>query len=244
MKEKEKTERIPVLGIGFDSCTEEEAAEIILGKISSRKGPFTVYTPNPLIVMKARKNPEYADILRRAGLSLADGIGIVRKARRLGTPLPGRCTGIGTAEKVISGLSASGGTLYILGGAPGRAEKACENLSRTYPGICIAGFRDGYFSDDEENGICRDISEKNPDLLCICLGAVKQESFADRNLSSLHCGALMCIGGSADVWSGHVKRAPAFFRKTGLEWLYRMFREPRRFRDLFTLIRFCFAKQG
>ena len=229
---------IKVLGINFDAVTKSEAAARIFAA-SQRKSdlPFTVVTPNPIMVMNAQDNDLLFSALSSADLVLADGIGIISAAKRMGTPLPERVTGIDTAYSVIEKLAEVGGSIYLLGAKPGVAEKAAKKLTESFPSLHIAGTHHGYFEDDEK--ILSDIKEKSPDLLAVCLGSPRQEIWVHRNKEKLSgVGAVMCLGGVLDVWSGTIARAPKIFIKLRLEWLWRMLREPKRFKELPKMIKF------
>ena len=230
--------RIKVLGVNFDAVTKDTASARIFAACRDRcEAPFTVVTPNPLIVMNAQGSSELFSALLSADLSLADGVGIVSAAKRLGTPLPERVTGIDTGYAVLERLAKIGGSVYLLGAKPGVADKAAKKLTEKLPCLRIVGTHHGYFDKDEE--IISDISEKKPDLLIVCLGSPRQEIWAHKNLERLAgIGAIICLGGALDVWSGNVGRAPKLFIKMRLEWLWRMLREPKRIKELPKMIRF------
>ena len=230
--------RINILNILFDSTTASKASEQIFNACQQKRAlPLTVVTPNPIMVMNAQDNDLLFSALTYADLSLADGIGIISAAKRMGTPLPERVTGIDTADSVIEKLAEVGGSVYLLGAKPGVAEKAAEKLTESFPSLRIAGTHHGYFEDDEK--ILSDIKEKSPDLLAVCLGSPRQEIWVHRNKEKLSgVGAIICLGGVLDVWSGNIKRAPKLFIKLRLEWLWRMLREPKRFKELPKMIKF------
>lgn len=234
--------RTEILGIPVDGITENEASALIFDRINGRSPdapPYCVVTPNPLMIMESRKNSALRNGLLLADLSLPDGNGLVSAAKRAGTPLPGRTTGIGTAEKVIEKLAETKGSVYILGALPGRADEAAGRLAARFPGLVIAGTRDGYFDAAAEKAAAAEISRGHPDLLCVCMGGARQTSFVFDNLKTLSgVGCAMGLGGSADVWSGKIRRAPRFFIKIRAEWLWRMLAEPRRFSGLGKLIAF------
>ena len=237
-REAKMGSQIQVLGINFDAVTKSEASARIFAASQSKSDlPFTAVTPNPLMLMNAQGNPDLFAALSNADLSLADGIGIISAAERLGAPLPERVTGIDTAYEVLKMLANKGGRIYLLGGKPGVAEKAKMMFREYLPGLNVVGTRHGYFDDDSE--IINDIAEKSPDLLAVCLGSPRQEIWVHRNKEKLSgVGAIMCLGGALDVWSGTVKRAPEFFINMRLEWLWRMMREPKRFAALPKMIKF------
>ena len=227
-----------ILGIQFNNITLREAAEIIFSACKSNNvRPFTVVTPNPIMVMNAQDNDDLYSALTYADLSLADGIGIISAAKRMGTPLPERATGIDTAYSVLERLAGIGGRIYLLGGKPGIAEKAGMVIKEHLPGLSIVGTHHGYFDDDIE--LIKDIAEKSPDLLAVCLGSPRQEIWVYQYKEKLSgVGAVMCLGGALDVWSGTIARAPKIFIKLRLEWLWRILREPKRFKELPKMIKF------
>ena len=227
-----------ILGIKFNNITLREAAEILFSACKSNNvRPFTVVTPNPIMVMNAQDNDLLFSALTYADLSLADGVGIISAAKRMGTPLPERMTGIDTAYSVIEKLAEVGGSIYLLGAKTGVAEKAAKKLTESFPSLHIAGTHHGYFEDDEK--ILSDIKEKSPDLLAVCLGSPRQEIWVYENKEKLSgIGAVICLGGALDVWSGNIKRAPSFFIKLHLEWLWRMLLEPKRMKELPKMLKF------
>lgn len=217
--------RIDVLGVGFDSITMDQAlAESV--RLLGTEGAHYVVTPNPEIVEVCRTDPEALEAVNGADLVLADGIGVIYGAKILGTPLKERVTGIGFAQSLMAWMAGSGKSLYLLGAKPGVAEKAAENLRGQYPGLRIAGTHDGYFQEDEAAAAA--IRASGADVAFICLGAPKQEKWMRRYGGETGARLLVGLGGCLDVFSGQVRRAPEVFQKLGLEWLYRLAKEPRR----------------
>lgn len=217
--------RIDVLGVSFDDLTMDEAVEIALGFMQERRACYAC-TPNPEIVMAAKGDAALRAALSGAELVLADGVGITKAAAMLGTPLKSRVPGIDFASNVISRLAQRGGSVYLLGAKPLVAEAAAEKLTQTYPGIVIAGTNDGYFTDDAP--VIEKINAASPDFLMVCLGSPKQELWMSANAGWLSCGLMAGLGGSLDVLAGNVQRAPETWRRLGLEWLYRVIKEPKR----------------
>ena len=146
--------------------------------------------------------------------------------------------GIGYA--VLEKLSKKEGSVYLFGSKPGVAELAGENITKKYPGIKIAGYSDGYFNEEKEKTIIANIKRCNPDLVFVCLGAPKQENWIAAHRDELPNAVYMGIGGSLDVFAGTVKRAPEFYTKHGIEWLYRLAKQPSRFVRMLDLPRFGF----
>jgi N-acetylglucosaminyldiphosphoundecaprenol N-acetyl-beta-D-mannosaminyltransferase len=229
---------ISIFGVSFDAVNKDEASEHIFTAIQNKnRTPLTVVTLNPIMVMNAQKNDVLFSALSSADLSLADGVGIISAAKRMGAPLPERVTGIDTAYSVLEKLAEVGGSVYLLGAKPGVAEKAAERLTETLPSLRIVGMHHGYFEDNEK--IVSDIKEKSPDLLAVCLGSPRQEIWAHENKVKLSgVGAILCLGGALDVWAGNIKRAPSLFIKLHLEWLWRMLLEPKRMKELPKMVKF------
>ena len=237
--------RIKILDIGFDRTTLCEASERIFTAIQNKGDvPFTVVTPNPIMVMTAREDKELFSALSSTDLSLADGIGVISAAKRLGTPLPERVTGIDTGYDVLKKLAEIGGSIYLLGAKLGVAEKATEKLTEKLPGLRVVSTHHGYFDSNKE--IITNIKEKKPDLLIVCLGSPRQEIWVYENKEMLSgVGAIMCLGGALDVWAGNVKRAPTLFIKLRLEWLWRMICEPKRMKNLPLMFKFqCLTRKS
>ena len=217
--------RIDVLGVGFDNLTLEEAVEAGMDLVRT-PGAHYVVTPNPEIVEVCREDPAVMDIVNRADLALADGIGVIKGAAMLGTPLKGKVPGIEFAAGLLGKLAKEGRSVYLLGAKPGVAELAGKRLSGQYPGLKIAGTHDGYFQEDAP--VVEDIRASGADVVLVCLGAPKQEKWMAKNGADTGAHLLCGLGGSLDVFAGVVERAPKFWCDHGLEWLYRLLKEPRR----------------
>ena len=217
--------RTDVLGVGFDDLTMDEAVAAAL-KLMNRRAAGYACTPNPEIVMAARENASLAAALKAADLVLADGVGITKAAQLLRTPLKGRVPGIDFAQRVAAALAERGGSVFLFGAKPGVAEAAAEKLRAEYPGLVIAGTADGYFTDDKP--VVEAINAAGPDFVMVCLGSPKQELWMAEHAGKISCGLMAGLGGSLDVLAGNVQRAPEAWRKLGLEWLYRVIKEPKR----------------
>lgn len=214
-----------VLGIQFDNLTREEARQA--GRELLRGSDFHyVVTPNPEFLLAAEKDLEFQKILNRADLVLPDGIGVVYSAKILGTPLKERVAGFDFACDMLEELNELGGRLYLLGAKPGVAEEAAAKIVEQHPKIVICGTHDGYFK--ESDPVAREVAAAQPDLLFVCLGAPKQEKWMAKNGTATGARLLCGLGGSLDVFAGVVERAPKFWTDHGLEWFYRLCKEPRR----------------
>ncbi len=214
-----------ILGIQFDNLTQQEAAQRGAELLAEDKFHYVV-TPNPEFILACEKDPVFRDILNKADLVLPDGIGVVYSAKILGTPLKERVPGVEFAEDMLACLNETDGRLYLLGAKPGVAEQAGARILERYPNIVLCGTRDGYFHDEPD--VLLQVAAARPDLIFVCLGAPKQEKWMAR--WGAHTGARLAIGlgGCLDVFAGNVERAPELWQKLGLEWAYRLKKEPRR----------------
>ena len=218
-----------MLGVGFDDLTRENAIELCKKLIDEHRAAYMA-TPNPEIVMAAWENGELMDALADADLVIPDGIGVVKAAKILGTPLKERLPGIEIGEAILRYLAESGKSAFLLGAKPGVAELAAEQIKKKYPGINICGTNDGYFKEDAP--VVAKINAARPDFLMVCLGAPKQEIWMSRNAPMLDVGLMAGLGGSLDVFAGTVERAPKVWQELNLEWLYRCIKEPWRFKRI------------
>jgi N-acetylglucosaminyldiphosphoundecaprenol N-acetyl-beta-D-mannosaminyltransferase len=187
-----------------------------------------VVTLGAEMAMLARRDPSYRDLVNAADLVVPDTIGVVYAARLLGCRMPQRVPGIELVERLCAECARLGLPIFLLGGAAGVAEGAAAALQTRYSGLSIAGTQHGYFEDRDSATIASRIASSGARLLLVALGFPRQEFWVRDHASEL--GALTCIGvgGSLDVISGRTARAPEVARRLGLEWLYRLVREPRR----------------
>lgn len=217
--------RVDVLGVAFDNVTLDEAVDRAMALLE-QEGPHMAATPNPEIVQCAQKDRELSDILAGADLVLPDGIGIVQAAKILGRPLKGRVPGIDFAAALMDKMAEAGKRLFLLGAAPGVAEQAAANLQADHPGLVVCGVHDGYFKEDEP--VVQKIRDARADVVFVCLGFPKQEKWIAAHGADTGARLLIGLGGSLDVFAGKVERAPEGFQKLGLEWLYRLMKQPSR----------------
>jgi N-acetylglucosaminyldiphosphoundecaprenol N-acetyl-beta-D-mannosaminyltransferase len=220
--------------LGVNVCCENE--EMIFDNIDSiikNKKPSFIVAINPEKIMKAACDENLMKLLNSAAIQIPDGIGIVIASRIKGGKIKKRITGIDLMEKIIRRASQKSYRVFLLGAKPGTADEAAKILSHKYPGLRIAGVMDGYFKDDNE--AVSKITDAKPDILFVAMGSPKQEYWITKNMEKLKVPLCMGIGGSLDVISGNVKRAPEFMRKSGLEWLYRLFKEPWRYKRMAVL---------
>ncbi len=222
-----------IMGVRFHAVTLNEAVDYAMNRIHMKKKGYIV-TPNPEIVYLTLDDPAFRSLINGAALVLPDGIGIIYAAKILGKALFGRVTGIDFADLLMHRLAQEGLRLFLLGAKPGVAELAAENLQKKHPGLIISGCKDGYFQDSQE-AVDAINAAGGAEVVFVCLGAPKQEHFMAEQLDKLDASLLCGLGGSLDVFAGTVKRAPAIFSKLGLEWFYRLYKEPWRFRRMLKL---------
>ena len=223
--------KIDILGVAFDALTLNEAAERADALMLAGNGG-SIVTANPEIVLRCQKDAAYAAAVNGAQLVLADGVGDLYAAKILRTPLPERVAGSDLVPRLIERLAARGGSVYLYGAKPGVAQRAGEALTGAYPGLRIAGTENGYISD--ETALFAALEREKPDLLLLGLGAPRQELWMARSRRSVNA-VMIGVGGFLDVLAGDIPRAPEAWRRLGLEWLYRLLREPRRIKRMIRL---------
>lgn len=231
-------DKVNILGVQVDMVNIRQAADRIMQFFNEPK-VHKVYTPNSEIIMAAYKDESFRELLNNAELLTADGIGVVYASKILKKPIAERAAGYDIACDVLDRIKGTSHSVFLFGGKPGVAEIAKENLEKKYPGIKIAGMRNGYFKPEEEPEIVKEINESGADLLFVCLGAPKQEQWLARNAESLtDVRVAMGIGGSLDVFAGTAMRAPKFYCDHGLEWFYRLMKQPSRAGRMLALPKF------
>ncbi len=229
-----------ILGIRVDNLDMVQAL-CRVHEFMGANTPGQIITLNAEILYNARRLPEFKEIIEKADLVTPDGSGIVWAAKKLGEPLKERVTGIDLMTEICRQAAPNSWPVYLLGGRPGIAQAAAENLEKLFPGIEIAGFRDGYFNPEEESSVVEEINASGAKILFAALGAPKQEFWLNSQKNTLNAKVLMGVGGSLDVLSGQVKRAPLIFQKLGIEWLWRLLLQPWRIKRALVLPKFMLA---
>lgn len=230
----EKPPSVIVGDIPVDRLRMDEAVQWIVRRLDDRqaRSPMMIMCPNAQLVTLARSNMRFRRALWSAHLNVPDGISVVLAARFLGMRISQRVPGGELMERLCAECSSHGFTVFFLGGLPGAAHLAAQHLKRNYPGLHVVGcccppygFEN---SPDETRAVRRQIAEQAPDVLFIAFGAPKQELWLHENCAALPIGAAVTVGGALDTCAGLRKRAPRWTHDIGLEWLYRLVREPRR----------------
>lgn len=197
--------------------------------------PKMIFTPNPEFVMLALKDAKFMQILNESDLNIADGIGVVIGSKMLGTPLRERVAGYDLTQRIFSVIKNTKKTVYFLGSSEENVKKAKENMEKKYRGLKIIGYHNGYFTDEQDNIIIEEINSLKPDLILVGLGCPRQEKWIYENREKINTKVMIGVGGSFDVMSGNVKRAPKIFIKLNLEWFYRLITQPTRFKRMLKL---------
>ena len=234
---KFREDKINILGVWVDKLSMNGALERLM-EFLEEDAPHAVYTPNSEIIMRAYRDEKFLSVINSAEMVTPDGIGVVYASKILKDPLSERVGGYDLSERLIKRISDGSHSLYFFGGKPGVAEQAKARLCEKYPKLRVVGCSDGYFDAAKEAKIIEDIKEKKPDILFVCLGAPKQEEWILKHKAELGVKVLMGIGGSLDVYAGVAERAPLSFQKLGLEWLYRLMKEPKRIWRMMDLPKF------
>lgn len=247
-------DRINIRSVEFDNVNMDEALAICEKLIAESRPAdgadkvisHRIHTPNAEIVQMCVENPEKRELINSADLVIPDGAGVVLAAKILGKPLEkGKVAGIELCENLVRLSGEKGWKIFLLGSKPDAgngksvAETAKDNLLQKYPDANIIATRDGYFKDDGE--VIDMVNASGADILFVCLGVPKQEEWMYAHRNELQVALMGGFGGSLDVFAGTVNRAPKFFIKLNLEWLYRLLKEPWRIGRMMKLPKFIFG---
>lgn len=232
-------EKISIYKTAYDNVTLSEAATLARELMEEEKNHIVV-TPNAEIAYLAANDDRLGQTINAADIVVADGVGVVLASKIYGTPVKQKVAGVELGEEVLKFASDEKIPVFFLGAKPGVAELAAARMSEKYINLNFVGLRDGYFEDSEE--VVDEINRSGAKILFVCLGAPKQELWAAKYQESLENVRLtLCLGGALDSYAGTVKRAPEIWIKLGLEWLYRLIKEPRRFKRMLALPKYMFA---
>ncbi len=230
--------RISILGVYVHAVTMGEALRVVEAMTVSDE-PHQVVTVNPEFIMTAQRYHEFKEVLNNAALSFADGIGVVWASRLLGCPIRERVPGVEMFEHLVAMAAERGLRVFLLGAATGIAEQASRVLQQRYPGLFVSGTFAGSPKPEDDSAICEMIERAKPDFLFVAYGAPYQDLWIARNQPRLHMRVAMGVGGTFDFIVGKARRAPKVLRVIGLEWLYRLMREPWRWKRQLALPRFA-----
>jgi len=230
---------VPIFGLPISKMDMAETVEYLARRIEARR-PTQVITGNPIMVMAALERPDYYRVMEQADLIVPDGAGLVWASRVAGDPAPERVAGFDLMHELLREGERRRWSAYLLGARQDVVEEVARRLAERYPLVRIAGFRNGYFGPEEDAGVVAAVREAAPDLLFVARDALTtQEPWIARHRHELGVPLMMGVGGSFDVIAGRTKRAPVAFQKLGMEWLYRLLRQPSRAGRMAALPRFA-----
>lgn len=219
--------RIQLMGCSVDNLNMEETLQVIDGFIRSGQ-PHQHVVVNVDKIVKAQHDPELRQIINECALINADGMPVVWASRWLGTPLKERVAGVDLFEALMKRAAQTGWRVYLLGARNEVVQGVKSLYEAKYPGLTVAGARDGYWKAGDDEEVAAHIAESRPDILFVAISSPKKEQFLGRYQAQMKVPFAMGVGGTFDVAVGKVKRAPLWMQKSGLEWFYRFLQEPRR----------------
>lgn len=232
-------DEVNILGLDFNNLTFKEFEDELIHRINEHTSTMIV-TANPEIVMAANENPKFMELIHHsADLVSADGTGIVLAGKILKTPIKERVTGYDLFKWLIEFANSQKLRIYLIGAKPEVIALVQAKIQKEFPGISLVGAEDGYFKDDLAT-VAKRIEKTSPDMVFTAIGYPRQEELIAIMRSDNLPAVMMGIGGSFDVFSGQVKRAPEVFQKTHLEWFYRLLKDPSRFKRMGALPKFVF----
>jgi N-acetylglucosaminyldiphosphoundecaprenol N-acetyl-beta-D-mannosaminyltransferase len=233
-----RRETVRILGVPVDNVSANDVLRFVAERIAARS-PAQIATINAEYIMHALGNPAFMAVLRGAELRTPDGMGVVWAARRRGCPIAGRVGGSDLIWTVASQAAALGHRLFLLGGAAGVAERAAQVLVQHYPELTVAGTHSGSPRPEDDEGQKKLIRAARPDIVLVAFGAPQQDLWIGRMKEALNVPIVMGVGGAFDYVAGVAKRSPRWMQDAGLDWLYRLVRQPWRWRRMAVLPRFA-----
>lgn len=224
---------IELLGVKICNIDMNETLDAIEAFIQHGQ-PRLIVTADATGLVIAANDPEFKTLVNAADLVTPDGAGVLWAARRKGTPLKERVSGVDLVERCVQ----KGHRVAFIGGKPGIAQAAADNLNAQYPGAQIVAALDGYFPPEQEEAVAQTLAEAKPQILFVGMGMPRQERFIQRNMLAIGAAVNAGVGGSFDVFAGAIKRAPRWMQRWSLEWLWRMIQDPSKIKKVSNLPRF------
>jgi len=219
--------RIHLFGCPIDALNMDQTISRIEEFIKNKKSRQHVVV-NVAKMVEVRNDPNLREIISSCDLINADGMPIVWASKLLGNPLPCRVAGVDLFQGLIRICAEKGYRPFFFGAREWVVEKVVDEFKARYPQLNVAGFRNGYYSEDEESGIAEMIRDSKADILYVGFSSPMKEKFLNRWMPSMQVPFCMGVGGSFDIIAGRTKRAPIWMQKSGLEWCYRLYQEPKR----------------
>lgn len=230
--------KVSIFGVPISKMSMKDTVAYITRIIESRK-PHQIITANPIMVMTALEDARYMKMMKEADLVVPDGAGVVWAAGYVGNPVAERVAGYDLMHELMKLGETRGWKVYMVGASPDIIQAAADRLKQMYPALQLVGFRDGYFGEEEDSRVIESIRALAPDILLVGRSADKQEPWIAQHKEELGVPVMMGVGGSFDVLSGKLKRAPVLFQKLRLEWFYRLLQEPWRYKRMLVLPKFA-----
>jgi len=228
---------VKILDVNIDVLSMDEAVNKVFEFVKEDRN-HVICTPNAEIIYATKKDLELKEILNNSDMNIADGAGVVLGAKILNLPLTEKVSGIDLVRNIILSDKAKGLRIFLFGSEPGVAEIAGEKIKKMNQDIEIVGYRNGYFSEKDESEIVTMVSNANCDIILVALGAPKQEKWIYKYRNELNAKVCIGVGGSLDVIAGRLKPTPDFYRRNGIEWLYRLVKQPSRLVRMLSLPKF------
>ncbi|MGI5948748.1 WecB/TagA/CpsF family glycosyltransferase [Peptoniphilus sp.] len=241
-------EKVKIFGVEIFNITSDECENILRQFLKSEK-LNKIFTPNTEIVMAAKRDEELKNLVNSADLVLCDGIGLIHASKMRNKPIKERVTGFDTSIKLLEIADEKGLNLYFLGGKEGVAKEAKEKVEEKYKNLKVVGYHNGYFNSkidgkedtSEEKKIIEEINSKDTDIVFVGFGFPRQEKWIDKMGDDIKAKVIIGNGGVLDILSGRANRAPDIFIKLGLEWFYRLIKDPARIKRQIDLPKFLLA---
>ncbi|MEK4248290.1 WecB/TagA/CpsF family glycosyltransferase [Paenibacillus sp. FSL W7-1287] len=229
--------KVHIFGIPFSKMGMKDTVQYLTDRINAREQTHVI-TANPIMIMSALEKPNYKEMMLKSDLIVPDGAGVVWAAQKGGDPVAERVTGIELLHELLKVGESHHWKVYLLGTTQEIIEAAAQSLQMQYPQVRIVGYRNGFFGADEDDEVVASIAELKPDLLFVARGAETQEPWIVKHREALGVPLIMGVGGSFDVISGKLKRAPEWIQKLRIEWLFRLLQEPKRLPRMLVLPKF------
>jgi N-acetylglucosaminyldiphosphoundecaprenol N-acetyl-beta-D-mannosaminyltransferase len=220
-------QRVEILGCKIDNLSMEETLQKVDDFIKSGR-PHQHVVVNVDKLVKASRDPQLRRIINECALINADGMAVVWASRLLGKPLKERVAGVDLFESIMQRAAAKTWRVFLLGAQEEVVSRVKHDYERKYPGLTVAGYRNGYWTQEDEESVARQIEAAQADILFVAVSSPKKEQFLNRYQAEMRIPFAMGVGGTFDVAAGKVKRAPKWMQKSGFEWFYRFLQEPRR----------------
>ncbi|MFC6334923.1 WecB/TagA/CpsF family glycosyltransferase [Paenibacillus septentrionalis] len=229
--------KVHIFGIPFSKMDMKDTVQYLTDRINAGQQTHVI-TANPIMVMSALESPSYKEMMLKSDIIVPDGAGIVWAAAKGGDPVAERVTGIELLHELFKVGEAHHWKVFLLGTTQEIIDAAAESLQMQYPQVRIVGSRNGYFNASQDDEVVAQIAELEPHLLFVARGADTQEPWIVKHRAALKAPLIMGVGGSFDVISGKLKRAPQWIQRVRMEWLFRLLQEPKRLPRMMVLPRF------